>query len=550
MAKTLRKRTLKKSSQKLRKNKRKILFNKKFTKNKKKTKKNFLRKSSRKRRKHLRKYKGGFWTTCDKCMRHENCIGRACMNDCGYCTIQAFELPGMNNLFRDHQYYQGLSQQAFMKRVNKWLKSKGYKNLIVMENTIGANRPQPSQLAKFLRNNGGDNEFIPICLGWPHGESGHWLVGGRVNGEAVIIEPQQNPNNMRGRDFETYATRKHNNNTQTINLTEERELGLAQAKIYTWDQDNQDFLEQNTNNKYFDQGKRLSRLTYYTITSAFDSNIEHKIIKTRNGIEIRVRESDGDGNVKVGKRVKHGDRYQLENEESSGETKSTNIQCGICNESKPPSQFSNRQKLKGRSRKCKGCITSESRTNPNPKSSSSSTWTCQVCTLINSNSNSNCMACTTPRSSSPLPISNITNINRVRAQRSSPEWNLSCGICKQKMARRDHPPGKHSCDSCKSNIYNTCWCCRKCDIDYCERCVCNFCGEIRSQHVTVTRQASMAHHPTVKMCRPLSGAPNMTPYQNTIYNYCAYCKLGRNYHIKFNNKLYCPFIFSPSGNGS
>ena len=298
------KRTFKKSLQKLRKtkrkHKRKPIFKKKFTKNKKKTKKIFLRKSSRKRRKHLKKYKGGFWTTCNKCMRKENCIGRACVNDCGYCTIQAFELPGINELFRDHQYREGLSQQAFIKRVNKWLKNEGYNNLTVRENTIGSDTPQPSQVAKFLREKGGDNEFIPICLGWPHGQSGHWLVGGRVDGEAVIIEPQQNP---WGVNVGEYAERTPGTKTRTLTQGEERDLGLAQPKIYVWSQEKHNFIERDGSAPYFADGKPLSRLTYYTIVGLEEGgahNIEHKIIKTSNGeIEIRIRDSDGEGNVTV-----------------------------------------------------------------------------------------------------------------------------------------------------------------------------------------------------------------------------------------------------------
>jgi hypothetical protein len=325
MVGTFKKRTFKKRLQKLRKtkrkHKRKPIFKKKFTKNKKKTKKIFLRKSSRKRRKHLKKYKGGFWTTCNKCMRKENCIGRACVNDCGYCTIQAFELPGINELFRDHQYNKGLSQQAFIKRVNKWLKNEGYNNLTVRENTIGSDTPQPSQVAKFLRDNGGDNEFIPICLGWPDGQSGHWLVGGRVNGEAVIIESQTTPQWMVEEDFEAYAKKNHRSKTVTIGLREEENLGLAQAKIYVWTQDKHDFIEQNTGENYFVVGKPLSRLTYYTIVGKdMANNTEHKIFKTTNGIEIRERESDGYGNVTVGKRVKRGDSYGLEDEDSSSDS--------------------------------------------------------------------------------------------------------------------------------------------------------------------------------------------------------------------------------------
>tara|TARA_B110000208_G_scaffold178666_1_gene226776 strand:+ start:465 stop:2048 length:1584 start_codon:yes stop_codon:yes gene_type:complete len=527
MGRTLRKRTFLKKGKKITKKRKKklnirskgTLIKKKFTKKKKRKKKLNIKSS--------RKYKGGFWTTCDKCMRRKNCIGRACMNDCGYCTIQAFELPGINELFRDHQYYEGLSEQAFIRRVNQWLINKDYHNLTVMENTIGSDKPQPSQVAKFLRDNGGDNEFIPICLGWPgDGVAGHWLVGGRVNGKAVIIEPQQNPNKMEEKDFEAYAYQNHQDNPQvTIGPIEEKNLGLAQAKIYVWEQRSMDFLEQNTNEKYFGEGTPLSRLTYYTIVGKDgDQNIEHKIIKTGNGIEIRVRESDGNGNVTVGQRVKRGHRYQLEEEESSGETKSNNntLKCYFCNESKPPDQFLKNQKSKGSRRKCNRCINSKSETNPNPESkpkpSSSS-------------------------SSSPLPSSHITNMKQVDPRLGAvgekfPVWDLYCGRCNAMMVKCNHTPGTHSCDSCYKNIYNTCVCCpADCDIDYCQMCICFFCGENWKQHADGST------------CVPLIKIPKPRLWSG-FGNLCQNCGLGQSYHFNYNNTTWCPYTFHPYGNNS
>jgi hypothetical protein len=543
MGRTLRKRTFLKKGKKITKKRKKklnirskgTLIKKKFTKKKKRKKKLNIKSS--------RKYKGGFWTTCDKCMRKEKCIGRACMNDCGYCTIQAFELPGINELFRDHQYYYGLTQQAFITRVNKWLKNEGYNNLTVRENTIGSDTPQPSQVAKFLRDNGGDNEFIPICLGWPDGVAGHWLVGGRVNGEAVIIEPQQNPNNMEGKDFEAYAKKNHRSKTVTIGLREEKNLGLAQAKIYVWTQDKHDFIEQNTGENYFVVGKPLSRLTYYTIVGKEKDgahNIEHKIIKTRDGIEIRIRESHGNGNVDVGGRVIRGNSYRLEDEDeeeerssSSGETKSNNntLKCSICKEFKPLDKFSKTQKSKGSSRKCMDCVNHKSEPEQQPHQ------------FVQPPPPQ-------PQRPPPLPSSNITNMDQVLllpqvgGYSHFPIWDLYCGTCEGKMVSRNHTPGVHTCDHCQNKIYNACMCCSYCDIDYCPRCICVYCGQTWEQHIQGGSR-----------CAPLSRIPK--PGSSSAFfnggggrDECQNCRLGQSYHFNYNNTTWCPYTFQMCGNNS
>ena len=264
---------------------------------------------------------GGFWTTCDSCIRRKKCIGRSCINDCGYCTIQSFELgPEIKQIFRQHSYGGGMSDKLFKAYVDKWLHNKGYENLqligkdIINRKVIG---PYPSELKKWLLNNAGENEFIPISFQWGVETDGHWTVMGKINGNAVIVESQQFSKYSR-EDFEKFARENYINTNATINKRDEKMMGRAKANIYRWYEKSQNFLVEDENGnldfdtKYF-TGKNIPYLKYFTIVPrGIYSGNEHKIIKNIDGtIEIRTRFSNGRGSITLGKTVKQGRLYEL-----------------------------------------------------------------------------------------------------------------------------------------------------------------------------------------------------------------------------------------------
>lgn len=102
---------------------------------------------------------------------------------------------------------------------------------------------------------------------------------------------------------------------------------------------------------------------------------------------------------------------------------------------------------------------------------------------------------------------------------------------------KSHTYGNYSCDSCENKIFNTWWCCDMCDIDYCQRCICSFCGSTRSNHANGN------------ICRPLFGIPAPQVWSGWGY-LCANCGLGKDEHIKINNKTCCPYTFHSVGNFS
>ena len=588
MAKSLRKRTFSKKGKKR-------TFSKKGKKRtfSKKGKKRTFKKSSKKIKKsrRKRKLKGGLWSSCYKCS--DRCINRKSCNDCGLCAIQSFDFfdKRLSKIFFDHNYDHGIEHGDFANKMTEWLHSKGYKNLKCITKNMFEGSPNPSRYAsasnllpnritKFLKDNAGENEFIPIVLGWNGKKTGHWLVAGKINNDVVIIESQQNPRNLPidKRNMREYMGEKGN-----LKFKNAKKLGLAKPKIYWAGKGkNSGVYKDNEDGKdYFGHQRSLRYLAYCTIirNDAPDDNtaIEHKIIPNgKDNFQIVQRFPRG----RIGDSVIPGNEYKLEkkittttkidnsklceyhhvrgkcrnggddctnckhgthgkkgvttttttttttkpttsageiktnnttsageiktnNTTSAGEIKTNNLLlCNACNKLKNPSKFSEIQQAKGEDRECEDC---------------------------------------TNRKPPPLPRSHITNMNQILpitgAQPKLPVWNLYCGRCNNMMAQCNHTPGDYRCDSCKNNILNTCVCCARCDINYCQRCICLFCGENWQQHANGS------------ICVPLYGIPKPQVWSGRG-NLCQNCGLGQNEHIKINNKTCCPYTFHSVGNFS